>query len=68
MTALPKRPHRLKSTQRADPLPDGKPLAPYRVPSLPAGKFAAVPGQMAMDLWSDDPDVLVDPAGEEQSA
>lgn len=44
------------------PLPAGKQLAPYRPPAAPlASKFTDIPGQMAMDLFSDDPDALVEP-------
>jgi hypothetical protein len=52
-----------KSTYRKIvPLPAGKRLAPKHVPQLPAGKFADIPGQWALDFDSDDPNALVDPS------
>jgi hypothetical protein len=54
------RPARLRSA----PLirPDGGRKPAYGVPELPPGKFRQCDGQMAMDLDSDDPGALVDPA------
>lgn len=55
-------PHRrVKPAERIRPRPPAQ-LAPYQQPRIPPGKFTAVPGQLAMDLDSDDPDALVDPA------
>jgi len=54
-----RRPHRLTTPPKIKPLPAGKQLEPYSVPSLP--KWEHVPGQLAMDLFSDDPDALIDP-------
>jgi hypothetical protein len=51
---------RLSVAPKIRPLPAGKQLAPQQVP--PLGKWEHVPGQVAMDLFSDDPDALVDPA------
>jgi hypothetical protein len=58
-----RRPWRLTTPPAIEPLPEGKQLAPYSVPSPPAGKFRDIPGQLAMDIYSDDPDALIDPAG-----
>jgi hypothetical protein len=52
--------HRLTPRPKIKPLDQGKPLAPYSVPSPPSGKFRAVPGQAAMDFSSDDPDALIE--------
>jgi hypothetical protein len=54
------RPARLRSA----PLirPDGGRSVSYGVPELPPGKFRQCDGQLAMDLESDDPGALVDPA------
>jgi hypothetical protein len=53
-------PNRLKTSPKVRPLDPDKPMAPYRVPPPPAGKFRHIPGQLAMDLFSDDPDALVE--------
>jgi hypothetical protein len=48
--------------QKVTPLPAGKPLAPYRSAPAPGyAKFKDTPGQMAMDIGSDDPGALVKP-------
>jgi hypothetical protein len=51
---------KLKTAPRIRPLDPDKPLAPYRPPSLPAGKFDHVPGQQMLDFSSDDPNALID--------
>jgi hypothetical protein len=58
------KPWRLTTPPEIRPLDPDKPLAPQRVPPLPAGKFEHVPGQQAIDFSSDDPDALVDPEAE----
>jgi hypothetical protein len=45
---------RLKPYSRIKMLPVGRPLAPYRAPEIPAGKFSDIPGQMALTPESDD--------------
>jgi hypothetical protein len=52
---------RLSPAPTARPLPAGKRLAPCSVPPLPASKFAHIPGQLAMDVFADDPNALIDP-------
>jgi hypothetical protein len=52
--------NRIVAYQRVWPLDPRKPLAPYGVSEVPRTKFRHIPGQMAMDLFSDDPDALVE--------
>jgi len=51
---------KLTTAPNIRPLDPDKPLAPYRVPPLPAGKFGHVPGQQVLDFDSDDPNALTD--------
>jgi hypothetical protein len=55
------RPRRLKMPRKIKLLDPAVPLAPYRVPQLPPGRFVRCEGQMALDFDSDDPDALVEP-------
>lgn len=48
------------SAPKIKPLPD-RPLAPYRVPAIPAGKFDGIEGQAAMDFSRDEWDALTEP-------
>lgn len=50
------RPRRLRTPPKIKPLDSDKPLAAYSVPSPPAGKFAAIPGQQAMGFAADEVD------------
>ena len=47
------------------PLDAGKPLAPYKAPSLPPSKFTHIEGQQFLDFSSDDPEAVCDPPAEE---
>jgi hypothetical protein len=60
----PQKPWRLKAAPKIKPLDPDVPLAPYRVPAPPRGKFEHVPGQQMIDFSSDDPDALIDPEAE----
>jgi hypothetical protein len=64
----PQKPNRLKTPPKIRPLDPDVPLAPYRVPAPPRGKFEHVPGQQMIDFDSDDPNALTDPAPEEEGA
>jgi hypothetical protein len=43
------KPNRLKALPKIEPLPEGKPLAPYHVAAPPPGKFTAIPGQLTLE-------------------
>jgi hypothetical protein len=45
-------PNRLRNAPKIEPLPAGKPLAPYHVPALPPGKFTDVSGQLTLEDMS----------------
>jgi hypothetical protein len=55
---------KLKPPQKVSP--EGGRRVRSAVPPLPA--WEPVPGQLAMDLGSDDPDALIDPAAEGRGA
>ena len=44
---------RLKDYRPIATLPAGKPLAPYRAPQIPAGKFENIEGQAVLDFGED---------------
>jgi hypothetical protein len=44
---------RLLTRPKIRPLDPNKPLAPYQLPALPAGKFKHVDGQAALDFGSE---------------
>jgi hypothetical protein len=59
--------NRLTTPPKIRPLDPGKPLAPYRVPELKAFD-RCLPGQGQFDFSSDDPDAIVYPEDENQTA
>jgi hypothetical protein len=69
---MPRKPKRKPNWKLADPpkirpLAPGRPLAPPRVPALKAFD-PRMPGQGQFDFSSDDPDAIVYPEDEEQTA
>src|SRR5262245_47051987 len=59
----PKRPfagNKLRVRPKVKLLDPDKPLATYRVPAPPEGKFQDIPGQLAMDFSRDEWDALTE--------